>query len=400
MGKLLIFTENYSPGGGNRYLIDMANAIGGYFEEVIIMSNCNGIFPDEKNRLKINAKISEIKILSGFKFRLYSRNLPDILRYLFNFLLLLFDPIFKFYDLILFYLLIKKNNPDFVFCFNGGYPASRITLLMAVISKMLNRKVLLSIVSMPFPRNKILILWELIRDYLVFNKTDLIIVNADAIAESLTKLRGFDRKRIFTVHNGLEINPSSSFSGNLKKNDVNIGNISRMDRAKGIEILIDAFCRLTKKYNNIKLILAGHQGDASKSIRRKIAYHKINNQVAIKENYSENTEALLKKYDIFVYPSWQDGFPYCILEAMRSGLAIISTNVGGIPEAITHEKEGLLVKAKSIDELENAISRLIEEPEFRKKLAENSKNKFMEKFTIDIMNKEIQKIFRAEKIIG
>lgn len=397
MTKILIFTENYFPGGGNRYLVDLLNAFNKYYKKVVIVCNPKGLFTEDKQRIIGNVIIQEKKILTSYGLRLKFSEYNKIIRYVITMLLIIMEPLFHLYNLILFIKIIKKENPTAILCCNGGYPASRASLLMLVTGKILKKKIALSIVSLPNQRNKILIIIEILRDYIVNKYSDLIIVNANSIADSLEKTRGFDKTKINIIHNGLEKRKNIN---NIISNssEIIIGCISRMDRMKGILVLIEAFYKLNN--NNIKLTIAGHSGDASIEIKRKIEKLQIKNKVNIIENYIGDAEILLNKFYLFVYPSFYDGFPYCVLEAMRSGKAIIATNVGGISEAIKNEKEGLLVKPNSVPELYSAMNKILSDKDLHKILSENAKKKFNCDFTLEKMNEKVCYMLNKTKFIN
>ncbi len=76
-------------------------------------------------------------------------------------------------------------------------------------------------------------------------------------------------------------------------------------------------------------------------------------------------DALLTASDVFVLPSYQEGLPMAMLEAMAHGLPVIVTPVGGIPDAVTNEVEGLIVEPGDQDALTSALARLIEEESTR-----------------------------------
>ncbi len=84
--------------------------------------------------------------------------------------------------------------------------------------------------------------------------------------------------------------------------------------------------------------------------------------------------------DIFVLPSLLEGLPIALLEAMAMKIPAISTNINGIPEALIHEKTGLLVEAGDADGLAEAIIRLKKDAALRKELAVNGRNIVLEKF--------------------
>ncbi len=109
---------------------------------------------------------------------------------------------------------------------------------------------------------------------------------------------------------------------------------------------------------------------------------------------SPNAAAELDNLDIYVCSSIKEGFPYSILEAMAAGLPIVSTNVGGIPEAITNGKEGLLVPPKNPQALATAIKKLILEPGLAEQLSRAAQQKIQE-FSLDQMLTQTEAVYQA-----
>jgi glycosyltransferase involved in cell wall biosynthesis len=83
----------------------------------------------------------------------------------------------------------------------------------------------------------------------------------------------------------------------------------------------------------------------------------------------------LQTADIFILPSRNEGTPNALLEAMASGLPIIASKVGGIPELIQDNTEGLLFESGSIDDLKEKMTRLIQDKQLQKMLANNAQKK-------------------------
>lgn len=80
----------------------------------------------------------------------------------------------------------------------------------------------------------------------------------------------------------------------------------------------------------------------------------------------EEKNKLLNEVDVFILPSYNEGLPISILEAMSYNLPIVSTNVGGIPEILKNEYNGYLINPGDLEALENAISILINNSSQRK----------------------------------
>jgi glycosyltransferase involved in cell wall biosynthesis len=86
---------------------------------------------------------------------------------------------------------------------------------------------------------------------------------------------------------------------------------------------------------------------------------------------------VLRASDAFVLPSYNEGMANALLEAMASGLACITTEVGGHNEVIVHNEDGLLVQPKTTDELRNAIKAVVSDEPLRRKLGVNARKRMI-----------------------
>ncbi len=98
-----------------------------------------------------------------------------------------------------------------------------------------------------------------------------------------------------------------------------------------------------------------------------------------------NGVRLLSAFDIFLFPSVKEGFPYAILEAGNVGLPVIATHVGGIPEVIDDMQSGILIQSKNPGEITRALSHLFENPERRAQLGSALAERIVGRFNVDAM---------------
>lgn len=91
--------------------------------------------------------------------------------------------------------------------------------------------------------------------------------------------------------------------------------------------------------------------------------------------------------DILLLMSISEGLPMSIIEAQSLGIPVITTDVGGIPEIITHESNGLIVK-RDVTDLTNAIDRLIDNKDLRQLMSIRSMENFQSKFTVQMMSEK------------
>ncbi len=97
--------------------------------------------------------------------------------------------------------------------------------------------------------------------------------------------------------------------------------------------------------------------------------------------------------DVFVLPSWREGFPNVVLEAMATGLPVVATPVGAIPDAVRHEKEGVLVPPRDASALRAALERLHREPDAREVLGRNARARVEEEFAMEAVLRRLARIY-------
>jgi glycosyltransferase involved in cell wall biosynthesis len=137
--------------------------------------------------------------------------------------------------------------------------------------------------------------------------------------------------------------------------------------------------------------LAG-QGDASEELSQRTHALGIQNQVQLLGHYTGDVCALLDTFDIYIFPSLWEGFPYSIVESLRSGCTIVASSVGGIPEAVTDGIEGILIKPGSTDAIIDAIKRLISDPDMCHVFSRNARLKYERDLALQKMHSRVRDI--------
>jgi glycosyltransferase involved in cell wall biosynthesis len=165
-------------------------------------------------------------------------------------------------------------------------------------------------------------------------------------------------------------------------------------KEKGIFDLVEVIGKNKDKYRNrIKLKIGGN-GEIQ-YLKELINKHQIEDIVEfIGWVVSEEKKKVLNGADVFILPSYNEGVPISILEAMSYGKPIIATNVGGIPEIVIMNKNGLLIDPGKPDQIEKAIDTLLENPELVKELGENSE-KMIQKNLPHSVIKELEDNYKS-----
>jgi glycosyltransferase involved in cell wall biosynthesis len=136
-----------------------------------------------------------------------------------------------------------------------------------------------------------------------------------------------------------------------------VGTVGRLSREKAHDVLLEAFRRVKDEMPNAFLIIVG-DGDLRDSLKKRAADLGI--EAAVRFLGARTDVAyLLKTMDVFALTSLWEGLPLVLLEAMAAGVPVVSTRVGGIPEVIGHEREGLLVPPSDPDAVAAALRRVL-----------------------------------------
>lgn len=400
--NILCFTENYSVGGGNRYLTDVINSIPANVP-ITITSNKDGIFDYELERIRRPYVYKSINTWSMQRLRkiigleenalIIKIFLKIILRFMYYFIL----PIFYYHNRMLLEKLIKDTMPNLIIIFNGGYPGAVPCLDMAIESSRLNIFTILHIGSMP--RKKTLL--ERLLYKMVNVRMDFLLVNAEEIKKALIKEERLAAEKIIVINNSVNLNVIFHPEIFLQRTGLNmgrkskiIGYIGRIELKKGIFYLIKAFSMVINEIKDIKLVLVGIGDDFDKA-KRYINKLNIENSVILTGFYNGNIYDVLYLFDIFILPSLWEGLPHSILEAMNAERIIIATNVGGIPEAIENRRDGILVPAADTDILASTIKDVINNLEHYRYLGINAKGKVRKMFSMQGFEKKVNDMIFA-----
>ena len=150
-------------------------------------------------------------------------------------------------------------------------------------------------------------------------------------------------------------------------------------RRKGQLELIDAFSRLVRKYPSIKLILAG-SGELKEQIEEKIHNEGIGAKVEL-TGFVQDTKRLYEQADITLLPSYSEGLPLTLLEAMSCECPVVASKLAGIPELVDDGQNGFLVRPGNVDDLEKAMEYFIVNPGLIQKMGHMARKKMKAHFT-------------------
>ena len=227
-------------------------------------------------------------------------------------------------------------------------------------------------------------------------RSDKIVAVSNQVKEILIK-HNVDPDRVAVIHNGIEVSDSVVVQKPLlnKKRFIFLG---RFIEEKGVIFLLNAVERLHLKFpGSFDLSIYG-EGPLLSQIEETVAHKKLSNISIHGFVQPDEVIKLLNKHDIFLISSVQEGFPYTLLEALSAGLTVISTDVGGIKEALHDCHNGFLVPAKDENKLVQVMEKMIsmsEEELYQFKLrAHSTRLNFTVKNMIGMVENEYERLIK------
>ena len=174
---------------------------------------------------------------------------------------------------------------------------------------------------------------------------------------------------------------------NLTQKDLVITFVGRVLKEKGVMELIEAFDKIQQKHENTYLVLVG-DGPLLEEIKNR----KVENVICTGQVEYKNVIQILADSDIFCLPSYSEGMPTSVLEAIATHTFVITTAKGGAKEIITDREKGIILGDSNPKKIVKALEYVIKDEKYRKRAVEFSYEVLLESFTWDKVAENIIKI--------
>ncbi len=233
-------------------------------------------------------------------------------------------------------------------------------------------------------------------------KAHAVITVSQYVADHYRDYFKIDNSGFKVVHNGIDTGvyrpavPDEKRqirkSFGIPENALVVGNVGRFTFGKRISFLARAFAEMWREYPNLHLLLVG-DGDEDEIIREILA--DVDSDRKHLPGFVNDPEKAYRALDIFVLPSVNEAFALVFLEAKASGIAAVSTKVGGVIEAGIHEKDCLFIPPDDSDALKSALRRLIEDEALRNFIAQNARLSVVDRFSLAKMIEGEAEVYRS-----
>ncbi|MBI2415266.1 MAG: glycosyltransferase family 4 protein [Candidatus Kerfeldbacteria bacterium] len=199
--------------------------------------------------------------------------------------------------------------------------------------------------------------------------------------------------RYQVIHNGID--PSQFLQAQpatdiIKQPDeVVITYIGRLDRIKGYLDVLTVAQRVCRQSTTIRFLIVGNTAGRAAIVQQ---YQSDRIQFT---GVRQDIPNILAASDIVVLPTYGDGLPNVIMEAMAAGRPCIASNINGLPYLIDHERTGLLLEPGDLNLLEHHIMRLVEQPALRQQYGQAGREKILEQFNWQKLVKQYTLLFTS-----
>jgi glycosyltransferase involved in cell wall biosynthesis len=211
---------------------------------------------------------------------------------------------------------------------------------------------------------------------------------------------GISEDKLKVIHSGININKFSNDKPeprlkqeiNIPDNEIVIGTIAALEGHKDYPNLLNAAKKVLEKRNNVTFVAVGEgkKRDELIELHKELDLGKKFKFVG----YQSNVSKYLFLFDVFVLASKTEGLGTSILDAQSIGLPVVATNVGGIPEAVQNNYNGILVEAQNANELAEAIIKLVDNKELRKQLGLKGRES-VKNFDTQLTTEKYLELFRT-----
>jgi glycosyltransferase involved in cell wall biosynthesis len=210
--------------------------------------------------------------------------------------------------------------------------------------------------------------------------------------------KGFPADRVRVVYNGYELSEGSDSEKIEELRKVHglngytvIGNLGRLHKTKRLDILIEAFAKLVKGHDNLKLLLVGegpHRSGLEKLAERKgVADH------VVFTGFIPRGDRILKLFDIFVLPTTFEGCSNVLVEVMAKSLPVVTTDIPSVAWMFEDSVSALLIPQDDVTALHDKLEQLVTNENMRNEIAAGAYKRYTDLFTADTMVDKIDSVY-------
>jgi glycosyltransferase involved in cell wall biosynthesis/SAM-dependent methyltransferase len=230
-----------------------------------------------------------------------------------------------------------------------------------------------------------------------FRATRIVAVSG-AMSQLATREHPWARDKITFLHNGIDLEGEAAGEPAplLPDSSGKILLLGRMRPEKGHGVALAAMEIVRERLPEATLWLAG-TGSLETKLRQEVADRELSHHVSFL-GHVDDVAGILRQVDLVIMPSLTEAFGLSAIEAMAAKRLVIASRVGGLPEIVEHGRSGVLVEPSKPEELAEQIVHFLEHPDERRRLAGSGYERYLERFTSDVMARNYLALY--EELLG
>ena len=217
-----------------------------------------------------------------------------------------------------------------------------------------------------------------------------VVANSTAAAAQLIR-EGVPAHKVVRIENGLDL---ERFTAAAATHPPVVTTVANLRPGKGHDALLRAAVGVVERRPDVRFQIVG-DGSLRETLERMSQDLGVHHHVRF-VGHRGDVAALLRESSLFAFPSVMEASPNAVLEAMAAALPIVATRVGGIPEVIEHDGNGLLVAANDDRALAEAILRLLDDPALGARLGASARQTVDARFAFERMTADFESLYLAE----
>ncbi|MCW4047425.1 MAG: glycosyltransferase family 4 protein [Candidatus Bathyarchaeota archaeon] len=237
----------------------------------------------------------------------------------------------------------------------------------------------------------------------MLKRSDKIIAVSDFTRRELLQYYKVREDKIRVIHNGVDTNKFQPASDKRKAkqelgfspDDIAILSVGRLYARKGLFTLIESMPAVVRRFPRAKFIISGKgQSDEMKKLVAHAQKLGVNGNIVFTGYYPDRKlPRLYQAADVFAFSTFYENLPFAVLEALSTGLPVVTTRVGGIPEMIENGRNGFLVQPFNSQELSDRILYFLEHPSAASKMAFLARKVIEERFDWRLIVKKVLRVY-------
>jgi glycosyltransferase involved in cell wall biosynthesis len=216
--------------------------------------------------------------------------------------------------------------------------------------------------------------------------TDAVVAVSQAVASRV--IHGMAR----VIYAGVNVPPADPAAPRHRgAPGITLGTAGRLVKLKGIEYLLAAAAMLRHEFPTLRVEIAG-SGPERRKLDEAVARSGLGGSVKFL-GWIDDLSSVLGRWNIFVMPSLEEGFPIAALDAMAAGLPVVASAVGGVPELIQDGKTGWLVPPQDAEALADRLRPLLSEPDLRLSMGAAGYERVRDHFSAAQMTEQFARLY-------